>query len=200
MLHHLLTLSFLLLLALSLPTSLSAKGRHNPIPTFDVVPPLTRTWKLSRSFRAPMPSGHNANPNGDVTLSLSEDRVATFSTGEVGIWGVKQRSAGGRSESDYDNSFTSGICLEIEVSSPADGPIVLYTVPLAKGRYQPTSLRMDEGTISWLPSPFSLKRTRIGECKVSPHAHTTRFSSALPTVRCRQCAADLFFPCDPFNN
>ncbi|GMH96897.1 hypothetical protein TrST_g13417 [Triparma strigata] len=166
--------SFLTLLLCALLCQMStAARRSNPAPQFDVMTPLSRTWTLTRKFG---PSSSNSTSShlsldGPCKLDLGKDRVARFSTGETGVWGVKNRGtqagkiAQRKAKNNYDGSFDSGICLEIEVSSPSDGPIIVYSIPLSPGKYQPSSLRLGEGVISWLPGPFSLKATEIGTAK-----------------------------------
>ena len=104
-----------------------------------------------------------------MKLHLGKDRVARFSSGETGVWGVKARgsaagkiASGSDSENNYDGLFDGNVCLEIEVAEPGDGPILVYSVPLAPGEYQPQSLRLGAGVISWLPGPFSMKAKQVG--------------------------------------
>lgn len=51
---------------------------------------------------------------------------------------------------------------QVEVAEPGDGPIIVYSIPLAPGQYQPQSLRLGAGVISWLPGPFSMKAKQVG--------------------------------------
>ncbi|GMI13018.1 hypothetical protein TrLO_g11094 [Triparma laevis f. longispina] len=161
----------LLLLAFCVALSTAAR-RSNPAPQFDVLTPLSRTWTLTRKFGpSTNQTSSHLSLDGPCKLNLGKDRVARFSTGETGVWGVKNRGtqagkiASKKSKNSYDGSFDSGICLEIEVSSPSDGPIIVYSLPLSPGVYQPSSLRIGTGVISWLPGPFSLKATEIGSAK-----------------------------------
>ena len=77
---------------------------------------------------------------GTTTLTLRKDRIAKFGTGETGVWGVKSRpklpavkGRGGRGvntnakegvnnggDDNYDGSFDSGVCLEIEVTEVSE--------------------------------------------------------------------------------
>ena len=42
------------------------------------------------------------------------------------------------------------------------GPILVYSFPLAPGQYTPSAVRVATGTISHVPSPFSVQRTDVG--------------------------------------
>ncbi|GMI47541.1 hypothetical protein TrCOL_g2145 [Triparma columacea] len=111
--------------------------------------------------------------SGTTDLQLRKDRVAIFGTGETGVWGVKSRPnlPGKRGvpssavRGDYDGSFGSGVCLEIEVTEARDGPVVVYSIPLTTGRYQPQALRLGRGTVKYLQGQLSLKGETVGECK-----------------------------------
>ncbi len=133
---------------------------------------MNRTFRPQRAGDGDKTTGESRKDllSGPVKVTLSKDRVARFSTGEQGVWGVKSNTASAKlarardQKNNFDGSFNEGVCLEIEVAEPGDGPIVVYSIPMARGRFQPTSLRMGSGVISWLPSPFSLKGTEIGGC------------------------------------
>ncbi|GMH48414.1 hypothetical protein TrRE_jg11425 [Triparma retinervis] len=118
---------------------------------------------------------------GTTDLQLRKDRVAVFGTGETGVWGVKSRpslpssrgSSRGSSRSPSsqkgarsdDQGFGGGVCLEIEVTEAKDGPVVVYSIPLATGLYQPQALRLGTGTVKYLRGQLSLKGETVGECR-----------------------------------
>jgi hypothetical protein len=169
----------LLLVLFLLSIIISPALSSDEAPQFDLVTPLARQWELSRSLSQSMlsnvlPSGKNNKNNknatkteqpsdgplpksGKVKLTLTADNVAKFSSGEVGVWGVKKRIAF-PVKGDYAKIFSAGHCLEIEVPSPDDGPILIYSLPLAVGQYQQSSLRLGPGRVAWLPGQISLKK------------------------------------------
>ena len=82
--------------------------------------PLSRTWTLTRTFQGSPPSGSVDRLSGTVKLHLGRDRVARFSSGETGVWGVKARgsaagkvASGADDENNYDGAFDGGVCLEV---------------------------------------------------------------------------------------
>ena len=108
--------------------------------------------------------------DGETTLKLLPNRVAKFGTGETGVWGVKSKPSppgtprrSGRG--NHDGSFDTGVALEIEVTEGRDGPVVVYSIPLTTGRYQPSALRLGVGSIKYLPTQLSVRGRVIGECE-----------------------------------
>jgi hypothetical protein len=62
--------------------------------------------------------------------------------------------------------FNNGITLYIELAKPDNGPVLVYSIPVARGHYQETSIRMGKGEMNFLSSPSSVKPIRVGDVDI----------------------------------